>query len=140
MPSRREDDPQTETDVKALEEWWANLPAMRKKVESNHKEVLSLRKQTLFLFVLFALVGTSVVYYLGSINSNTVTTLRESRISSYNTCKDINENARKFNQLVDTIIKRVETAPGLSPKQRQDAIDLYSSAKQTLPVCDPVER
>jgi hypothetical protein len=44
---------------------------------------------------------------------------------------------RKFNRLVDTLIKRTKASPVIPAKDKAEAVRLYVSARQTLPVCVP---
>ena len=55
------------------------------------------------------------------------------------TCRAVNENARKFNDLIDTLIVRTRQNTTATPAQKAEAIRLCTAVKQTLPPCDPPE-
>ena len=114
-------------EANALEHWWANLPAM----------VRWQRRVIAALFV--ALVG--VTWYLGvRIDGNTADladSQQADRVRAEKICDDLTANASRFNDLIDTLIKRTQANTTATDEQKAEAVRLYSAVKQTLPVCHP---
>ncbi len=61
----------------------------------------------------------------------------EDRDRATKICTDLTENAAKFNRLIDTLVTRTNDNPDLSAAEKDYFVRLYSSTKQTLPVCEP---
>ena len=53
-------------------------------------------------------------------------------------CRTNQKNTEKFNAFVDRIIASYATSPVLTPAQRQQRVDFFSGAKQSVPLCPPL--
>lgn len=152
-PQRRRDDPQSEVDAAALEKWWANLPALAARVETNRQDAETafkradkaarkatrLAKVVTFIAV-FALIAWLTVSWRQEVQQDRLDEqARVDRAQNAKVCEDLTDNARKFNALVDTLILRTQQSKTIPPDQKAQALELYTNAKQTLPVCTPPE-
>jgi hypothetical protein len=129
-PRRRHDDIKAEIDADEVEEFFGSLP----------KVIDGLRRGRWQNRII---AGGAVVlaFWLSNADDQQRAELAESqrmdRARAEKICEDLTENARKFNRLVDTLIKRTKASPVIPAKDKAEAVRLYVSARQTLPVCVP---
>lgn len=124
-PLRRHDDTQAEVDAAEVEQFFAELP----------KVIPALKRgRVLNLSLIVFIIGATLVFGWSFDRA-----AERDRQDAINTCHAVNDNARKFNELIDTLVLRTTKSPTIPPEQKAEALRLYNAARQTMPVCDPPE-
>lgn len=50
-------------------------------------------------------------------------------------CNTISQNTENLNQLIDTVIKRIDEQPDMTDEEKTQARELYEGAKGKVPAC-----
>jgi hypothetical protein len=120
------------TDISAdeVEEFFGTLPQTIDELKKGRRQnrVIALGA------VVLAFLGA---FFIDRQNDALSESQRMDRIRAEKICNDLTNNARKFNRLVDTLIVRTKASPVIPAKDKAEAVRLYVSARQTLPVCVP---
>jgi hypothetical protein len=111
---------------------FANLPGLARWARRE-------RLRSTFLFLFITVIGLTGAVLLQRQSAALAESQREDRVRAEAICEDLTDNARRFNSLIDTIVLRVRQNTDLPAKQKAEAVELYTAAKQTLPVCVPPE-
>jgi hypothetical protein len=135
--NRRSDDPQPEVDERDVVKFLADLEDGRK---SNRRLAKAVAWGVLIIALAAVVVGLVLDRAQDDIRDNAAAleqSQRDDRVRAEKICEDLTDNARRFNSLIDTLILRTRKSPTIPPAQKAEAVRLYTSAKQTLPVCVP---
>ena len=110
------------------------LEVFRQEVR-NHKS----RAHRKMLLLYLALIGGIVLFLAVQARSEHQADQREKdfRHAIVQVCEKQKANTENLNALIDTFIVRVQQADELTPKEQEEFVDLYSSAKGDVPQCPP---
>jgi hypothetical protein len=109
---------------------FANLPGLARWARGE-------RRRSTFLFLFITVIALTGGGLLQRQSASLADSQRMDRVRAEAICEDLTDNAKRFNDLIDTIALRVRQNTDLTDKQKAQAIELYTAAKQTLPVCVP---
>lgn len=154
MPETPEE---TEVNPEFIEEFFTNLPALARQVETNRTDALASFKRateaseradaaataatklsriiaflTAFTILAFSVVSWRTEVQQGDINHG----VQADRARTYAQCRVANGNATHLNEFLDQVISAVKFSTQLTPEQKDSRIKLYSAIKQKLPVCE----
>jgi hypothetical protein len=125
-PQRRK----TDITPDEVEEFFGSLPQTIDDLKTG-------RRQNRALALAVASIALLGGYFIDRQQDALEDSQRMDRVRAVAICKDLTDNARRFNVLIDTLITRTKRSPIIPASDKAEAVRLYTSAKQTLPVCVP---
>lgn len=120
--ARRHDDPTANPEADDVEEFFASLPKMIRRLRRGRWQNL-----TVAVFTLVAFLTVSHAQEKAA---------DQDRRDAYAQCRLVNDNAVALNQFLDQVIASVKSSPTLTDRERATRISAYESIKQQLPVCE----
>ena len=125
---RRATDTHKDVDAEYVERFFGSLP----------KVVAQLRRgRWINLFIAtFTLVAFLTVSYRTEVQQDQIKAAAQAdRVSAFNQCRLVNNNALALNRFLDRVIMAVQTSPTLTAAEKAARTREYRDIKQTLPVC-----
>lgn len=119
-PSRRHDDTTANPGADEVERFFESLPKVVKRLRRGRWQNLVIAVFTLVAFL--------------TVSHAQENAAERDRRDAYVQCRLVNDNAARLNDLVNTLVMRIEQAD-LPPAEKARAVDQYRAVLQTLPVC-----